>query len=266
MSWTNSRDAAQLRAASEKDTPIQPATQERGEHTPAVTAPPPASNVPPPPEQVRRSLDAAGLNHRPILLAIDTDVSLAGEPCREWLVVTHDHLSAADEGRVLRTVAWSEVEQVRTVAGVGGGSLQVRCGSAWTDLVRYSNSLATRFHKVSRVLAKARDDLAAGLPVTLPAFDGPLDPPRCPSCSLRLANPEDSCPRCLQKGQILRRVSRLLAPYARGAVVLCLLTLLGVVAELVPPKLQQYMVDEILSARSGTVAGAAGPEIGRAHV
>ncbi len=250
-----------MRAASEKDTPIQPATHERGEHTPVVAAPPPAADVPLPPERVRRSLDAAGLNHRPILLAIDTDVSLAGEPGREWLVVTHDHLSAADEDRVLRTVAWGDVEQVRTVAGVGGGSLQVRCGTAWTDLVRYSNSLATRFHKVSRVLAKARDDLAAGLPVALPAFDGPLDPPRCPSCSLRLANPEDSCPRCLQKGQILRRVGRLLAPYARGAVALCLLTLLGVVAELVPPKLQQYMVDEILSARSGVAVGAASPDV-----
>ena len=167
---------------------------------------------------MRRSLDAAGLNHRPILLAVDTDVSLAGGPCREWLVVTHDHLSAADEHRVLRTVAWTDVEQVRTVAGVGGGSLQVRSGAAWIDLVRYSNALATRFHKVSRVLAKARDDLAAGLPVALPAFEGPLDPPRCPSCSLRLVNVDDSCPRCLQKGQILRRVGQLLAPYARGSV------------------------------------------------
>jgi ATP-binding cassette subfamily B protein len=256
MSWSNSRDAAQVSAARAKDTPIHTATRERGEHTPPVGPPPPAADPPPPPDAVRRSLDAAGLNHRPILLALDTDVSLAGEPCREWLVVTHDHLSAADEHRVLRTVAWTDVEQVRTVAGVGGGSLQLRSGAAWIDLVRYSNALATRFHKVSRVLAKARDDLAAGLPVTLPAFDGPLDPPRCPSCSLRLVNVDDACPRCLQKGQILRRVGQLLAPYARGAAALCLLTLVGVVAELVPPKLQQYMVDEILSARAGAVAGA----------
>jgi len=244
----------------QKDTPIQTATRECGEHTPPVGLLPPAADAAPPPEAVRRSLDAAGLNHRPILLAIDTDVSLAGESCREWLVVTHDHLSAADEDRVLRSVAWTDVEQVRTIAGVGGGSLQVRSKTAWVDLVRYSNALATRFHKVSRVLAKARDDLAAGLPATLPAFDGPLDPPRCPSCSLRLVNAEDSCPRCLQKGQILRRVGHLLAPYARGAVALCLLTFLGVVAELVPPKLQQYMVDEILSARSGAVDGLPQPD------
>jgi len=163
-------------------------------HAPSATLPGPAAGP------------AAGSPDSGVFLAIDTDVSLAGDPRPEWLVVTHDHLSAADEGRVLRTVAWADVQQVRTVSGVGVGSLQVRSGAAWIDLVRYSNALATRFHKVSRVLAKARDDLAAGLPVALPAFDGPLDPHRCPSCSLRLAHADDACPRCLQKGQILRRV------------------------------------------------------------
>jgi ABC-type multidrug transport system fused ATPase/permease subunit len=58
----------------------------------------------------------------------------------------------------------------------------------------------------------------------------------------------------MQKGQILRRVGDLLRPYTRGAVLLCLLTLLGVVAELAPPKLQQYMVDNILSGRSDAAA------------
>ncbi len=52
--------------------------------------------------------------------------------------------------------------------------------------------------------------------------------------------------RCLQKGQILRRVSELLKPHMRGAIFLSLLTIVGVAAELIPPKLQQYMVDHIL--------------------
>lgn len=36
-----------------------------------------------PPPAVRRGLDAAGLNHRPILLAVDTDVGLDGTPAHE---------------------------------------------------------------------------------------------------------------------------------------------------------------------------------------
>jgi hypothetical protein len=105
---------------------------------------------------VHRRLDAAGLNHRPVLLSVDTDVALGGEPAAEWLVVTPDHLAATDGRETLRAVAWPTVERVRTTAGVGGGSLQVRTGGAWIDLVRYSNALATRFHKVSRALELSR--------------------------------------------------------------------------------------------------------------
>ena len=226
---------------------------ESREHTGAVGGGPAATT--PAPDAVRHRLDATGLNHRPVLLSVDTDVALSGTPSREWLVVTSDHLSVTDGAGTLRSIGWPRVDQVRTTAGVGGGSLQVRSGTAWIDLLRYSNALAMRFHKVSRMLEKSRESLAAGLPYDLPAIEGPLDPPACPSCGLRLQYAEDSCPRCMQKGQIVRRVGELLAPYARGSLLLCLLTFVGVVAELVPPKLQQYMVDDILSAKAGEAGG-----------
>ena len=253
-----------------KDTAIPTLAAERPNHTPAgATTPtaPPAGSLPPLPPSVLQSLDRAGLNHSHILLSIDTDVSLDGRPGSEWLVVTPDHLSVVGKpagdtaSGILRSVLWSGVDQVRTAAGAGGGTLQVREGGDWVDLLRYSNAMATRFHKVSRALEQARNAAPAGeSPEVLPGWsegdprEGPLDPPRCRSCRLRLSNREDSCPRCMQKGQILRRVASLLQPYTRGAVLLCLLTFLGVVAELAPPKLQQYMVDDILSGRANTAA------------
>jgi ATP-binding cassette subfamily B protein len=240
-----------LRRTQARETAIT-TTAHRQEHTAAAGHGPP-SGVP---DHVHRRLDAAGLNHRPVLLSVGTDVGLTGEPAAEWLVVTPDHLAATDGHDTLRAVAWRGVERVRTTSGVGGGSLQVRTDGVWIDLVRYSNALATRFHKVSRALDRSRERLAAGLPGEVEGLEGSLDPPACPSCGLRLQTAEDACPRCLQKGQILRRVGGLLAPYARGSVFLCLLTFVGVVAELVPPKLQQYMVDDILSAKAGEVGGS----------
>ena len=257
-----------------KDAAITTLAAEPTNHTAATAKPPsdgPAAQLP---TAVQNSLDRAGLNHRPILLAVDTDVGLDGSVAREWLVVTADHLSvvpappsgdATAKGTAsiaLRSVPWEGIDQVRTSAGVGGGTLQVREGGDWVDLVRYSNAMATRFHKVSRALEQARDAAPAdGRPLEMPpgwsdgdTRSGPLDPPRCPSCRLRLASRDDTCPRCMQKGQILRRVCELLRPYSRGAMLLCLLTFLGVVAELAPPKLQQYMVDNILSGRTDATA------------
>jgi len=194
------------------------------------------------------------------LVCIDTDVSLAGDPAREWLVVTRAGLTVQVEpppgpATPIRRIGWAAISKVRTTAGLGGGTLQVRVDGGWIDVVRYSNAFAGRFHKVSRALERHREGAAGDI-----AIDGPLDPPRCPSCDLRLETADDSCPRCLQKGQILRRVGELLAPYSRGAVLLVVLTFLGVVAELVPPKLQQYMVDRILSARTDDPGGTALPD------
>jgi ABC-type multidrug transport system fused ATPase/permease subunit len=56
----------------------------------------------------------------------------------------------------------------------------------------------------------------------------------------------------LPRRQLLRRAWSFIAPYWRGSLGLCLLTILGVVAELIPPKLQQYMVDHLLSPSPGT--------------
>ncbi|RLS50033.1 MAG: DUF1854 domain-containing protein [Planctomycetota bacterium] len=214
------------------------------------------------PEVVRNHLEMAGWQLGQILLSIDTDVSLEGRPSREWLVVTEDSLSVVAEVEGVsgvRQVAWDAVCQVRASAGVGGGTLQVKSGGDWVDILRYSNALATRFHKVSRALERQREADGAdgeravagsgGKPPLVEVLAGPLDPPRCQGCWLRLNMAEESCPRCMQKGQILNRVSHLLKSYRRGAILLTLLTLMGVAAELLPPKLQQYMVDDILSEK-----------------
>ena len=181
-------------------------------------------------------------------------MSLDGRPTPEWLVATADELRVTAAGQTLRRLARGTVEEVRTTAGVGGGTLQVRVDGDWIDLLRYSNAMATRFHKVARALEQP------GAEADFLAVADDLDPPRCPSCRLRLTTKDQACPRCMQKGRILKRVGELLAPYTRGAVILCLLTFVGVVAELVPPKLQQYMVDSILTRGSTAADAAAEPD------
>ena len=201
-----------------------------------------------------------------VWFSLDTDVSLGGEPVHEWLAVSPVGLSVTSRevprgdvvpAAVIRHVAWSDLDRVRTAAGIGGGMLQVRAGGDWVDLVRYSNARAARFHKLARALETARESAVDnGSAVAEPALEaGPLDPPHCPNCQLRLATPEESCPRCLQKGRILRRVADLIAPHSRSAILLGILTVVGVAAELVPPKLQQYLVDDILSVGGEPAAG-----------
>jgi hypothetical protein len=220
-------------------------------------------------------LDEAGLVHRNLWLANFTDVSLRGSRSEQWLVVSSKEVSVLaiepeSEGTdlkgtdlkgttravLLRSVPWADIKSVRTQSGVGSGTLQVRVGDDWIDWVRFSNAYATRFHKISRLMEKMRE-----FPETWsediyaeshdPHSSGQsFDAPECPKCALYLSSKEESCPRCMQKGQILRRVHQLLHPYRRGAILLCGLTIAGVIAELIPPKLQQYMIDHVLTGKN----------------
>ncbi len=198
------------------------------------------------PALVRGCLDTHGLNHRPILLALDTDVDLAGADARQWLVITPDHISIVEEiagiaGQThvptgeaglqehtpdsapsdfhsattvaLRSVATASVTGARTHTGLGSGILQLKIDDQWIDWLRFSNAMATRFHKVSRMIERyCEADYDADM-LAMPSGDeARLDPHRCPKCSLRLNTAAESCPRCVPKGQIARRVVDLLRP------------------------------------------------------
>jgi ATP-binding cassette subfamily B protein len=201
-----------------------------------------------PPAEVLSSLEEQDGIEGPILFQTPTDIDLSGQPGREWLLITPGHVAVVAEGSatVLRSVAIVEVHSFRALAGVGSGTLQARVGDAWIDLVRYSNRLADTFFKTASKLEILRQEGTFDLD---PADRH--DPRRCAACGLRLSSPGESCPRCLPKGAILSRVLELVRPEAKGVLLLTVLTFFGVVAELVPPKLQQYMVDHLLTNGRG---------------
>jgi ATP-binding cassette subfamily B protein len=205
------------------------------------------------PPEILAGLTAHQLNHYSVLLATETDISLAGDQATEWLVVTKEQLSvlavaqptgSGSATKLLQTVPVKDIQAVRTWAGLGSGTLQVKIDDRWLDLIRFSNAHADRFHKVSRKIDLLRSEGEWQL-----AEDERLDPHRCDSCGLRLSTADENCPRCIHRSQVLARVWSLLRPQLTGAVLLCLLTIVSVIAELVPPKLQQYLVDDILAPR-----------------
>jgi ATP-binding cassette subfamily B protein len=212
-----------------------------------------------PPASIVEALPKYGLDERKILWAASTDLSAEGRPERQWLLLCGRRLVLLSEDatpRLLHTWTVDEAETFRTHAGVGSGFLQARIGGVWVDVVRYSNSLAGRFAKLAAKLEAMRD----GGEFSVRPEDE-IDDCRCPSCGLALSFAGDVCPRCINRGAVLSRVWDLLRPYRGGVAVVCALILLGVVLELAPPKLQEYLVDHVLQTdahggRAGDLLGA----------
>lgn len=196
------------------------------------------------PGAVRRKLEEHGLNGVPVLLSADTNLSLSGEPGQQWVVATGENVAVVADGdqpALVTHVPLAEVSEFRAQGTIGSGFLQAYVGDHWTDLARYSNGSAARFHRLARRLEELR---STGELQEVADDDDKAT--HCPKCGGRLLDAGTSCPRCVPRKAILARLGQMLWPHRRTAAAMCGLMLAGVAAELVPPKLQQYLVDDIL--------------------
>lgn len=201
------------------------------------------------PCSVAQELDSRGLNGVPVLLSTSADLSLEGDPGKHWLVVTRERVSVVDDGSqatVLQSVLVPEVDSFRAHSAIGSGFLQAFIHGGWVDLLRYSNSLAGRFHHIARKLEDFRKtgELNVG-------EEEIKDDTRCDKCGLRLPSVGEICPRCVPSKAIIIRLAYMLWPQRRAALAMFGLMLVGVLADLAPPKLQQYLVDDILQSGQG---------------
>ncbi|MFN5298824.1 MAG: DUF1854 domain-containing protein [Planctomycetaceae bacterium] len=201
------------------------------------------------PSGVKQLLEREGLNGVPVVLSAQTDLGLRGEPGSEWLVMTERNVSVVaeqPEPYLVKNVPVAEVGKFRSVATIGSGFVQAHVDGAWVDLLRHSNGLAPRFHRVAGQLEHFRAEGDLG-----PEEVESPDLLHCPQCQQRLPAKGEPCPRCLPRRAIIGRLWRILQPHWRTAAAMSALMLAGVAMELVPPKLQQYLVDQILERGEG---------------
>ena len=202
-----------------------------------------------PPEPVSDLLRDRGIGPSDVRLCTDTDIDFLGRYVPQWLVVTDtDLLVATLEGQpaIILSIPLAEIGEIRVFAAVGSGFLQAYAGGVYVDVVRYSNRFATRFQKAAEKLERLRQ----GEPVVITPEDD-VDPRKCLSCGMTLQFTGDVCPRCVDRGAVIWRVFGLMRPYLRSAVVMSCLLIVGIALDLIPPKLQQYLIDDVLKVEEG---------------
>jgi ATP-binding cassette subfamily B protein len=197
------------------------------------------------PCHIQELLEKQHLNGVPVLLSTASDLSLSGELNSHRIVVTRENLAVVTDGAeptLVEHLPLCRVEKFRTHGATGSGFLQAYIDDAWVDVARYSNTLSARFH----LLAEKLEDLRKTGKVAVHAEEL-KDKAHCARCGLRLVTAGDSCPRCVPRKAIARRLWAMMRPQWPTALGMCVMMLAGVAAELAPPKLQQYLVDGILA-------------------
>jgi ATP-binding cassette subfamily B protein len=209
-----------------------------------------------PPRAVAAILSDHAASARDILLCTETDIDQLGHYQRQWLIAVPGRVFViADNHTVhlIHQIDLAEVEEFHCRAAIGSGILQARINDVYTDLLRFSNRLADKFHRLARKL----EQLRRGEPVEILPEDE-IDTRRCPQCGLLIAVEGEPCPRCVNKGAALVRMARLLRPYFLPAVGVTLLLVVCIGLDLVVPKLTGFMVDHVLPSSSEQFASIRG--------
>lgn len=200
------------------------------------------------PPALRTELEKSGIAVDSIWLCTDTDLNLSGSYETVYLVATAEDLfviaapSADYAKHIRRRLSRSEISEIRTRQGVGGGFLEATVDGIYFEVVAYSNARSDAFHKVASKL----NHWQRGEKVDIGTADD-FNPRRCAKCGIALQFKGDTCRRCVDRGAVLKRVLKFMRPYSGKAAVMVALVLVMLGLLMVPQKLMQLLTDVVLA-------------------
>lgn len=197
------------------------------------------------PPEIQAKLGTVGLGEE-VLIQVSTDLMETRHFGEQWVVVTDRRMVviplAGENGAV--EVPIDDVREVRVEELVGAGQIEVERRQGATVYIPYSQSLAGKFAEV----AEGIKQLSKGETLTLPTN---IDQSRCPKCGRLLPEKNGICAVCFKKWQTFSRILKYMMTYRSRLILMILLAAVTVVLELLPPKIIQYIIDDVLTPRTG---------------
>ena len=189
-----------------------------------------------------------------LLIQVASDLDGRGDFGCQWLAVTSSRaLLVGDESGWRKNggrcedlfdggfveIPVEELRSARTEPLVGGGRLEIERLSQPTVTIPYSSSMAEKFSEVARGLEQLRKREQF-------LVNARLERTRCQKCDRLLPEKDGSCPACVSKLTVIRRIARYVRPYRWRPVLLCLAMIALAAGELVPPIITKRIVDDVL--------------------
>ena len=165
------------------------------------TAETPTGTLDPIPDLVKVTLNKLEIRPEQIRFAVQSDVNAAGTYGEEWFVLTDAAIfTVTGKGEVLHYIPYKNVLGIRAEAVVDAGLLVLETETGTVDLIRYSNSCASKFGFVARFIGD-EIEFRKGKRDEAPIWDYKPEEQFCQSCGLLLPDEFSPCPACTKKTQ-----------------------------------------------------------------
>jgi ATP-binding cassette subfamily B protein len=172
-------------------------------------------------------------------LSITADVDGASRTGPAWVGADASRVIALSPSGRDVVLALDIVTDVRVDELFGASRIVAVTKDAEHVLATYSRTLVSEF----AAFARALDDLRQRRPIVLPET---IEHATCARCGAPLPERGATCPRCLSRGSVVRRIVALLRPYRGRVIGLVACATLGVGASMVPPLTYKMIADRVI--------------------
>jgi ATP-binding cassette subfamily B protein len=183
------------------------------------------------------------LTENPLFHAV-SDLMMDGRFGEQWLVLTEKEVTVwGSDGELVSNLAVADITDVRTVGGVGGGSLLADTKAGPVVLIRYTASLTSIFGFASKLFG------AVAKGEERPTASEKEFPRHCPKCRNPLPDGSQACPVCKSNGKVLFRMLSYAKPYKIQMIAAAVMLIFTTLVELIPPFLTKIIVDDVLTPK-----------------
>jgi ATP-binding cassette subfamily B protein len=173
------------------------------------------------------------------VVSVVADLDARGRFGTSWIGADERRIVALREPGEAVVVWLADVTEVRVEELFGASRLVAVTGGAEHVLATYTRNLVGELAQFARVL----DDMREGRPVVLPES---VERATCSTCGAPLPERGATCPRCLSRTGVMRRILDLLAPYRLRVLLLILFATTSVAAAMVPPLTYKMIADRVI--------------------
>ncbi|MGI6609716.1 MAG: ABC transporter transmembrane domain-containing protein [Limnochordia bacterium] len=193
-----------------------------------------------------------------VVQSLATDYTFEGMFGTEWLVLTNRRVLAMGPERVV-SVELRDIVRVIIVDHQGNSVLRVFTQSQAHDMVRYSRTHAARFSSIplkieGLVQAAVHEEREIVPPEERWKAKSGRQRHRCPTCGRVVPPRMGTCPHCLDRRQLVRRLFVYVLPHWRPALMAFLLLFSATFLSLTPPLINRTLVDHVLLPAANQVS------------
>ena len=189
--------------------------------------------------EVDAKLQSAKPSEEQVFIQVSADLSDDQAFGEKWLVATKLRLLVIPADGVVEQIPLDAIQDVKTEELVGGGRLVVERKLGAPVYLHYSSSLIPKFAEVAQGIGQ----LSKGKPLEMPTE---MERTRCAKCGRLLPEKDSKCVACIKKWHTLMRIQSYVNPYRAQLALVVLITVIGVLINLLPPLITERIIDDVL--------------------